>query len=219
MKLFILVTVCMFSNRVECAMLDNMHTGSLQSALNQIMLSHGWSTKELSLNPGSSLVPPAENTIEELQQLGEAENYDIDNQEREDNLDPAIRAEIMNNLRQSGFKIRPPRAKASYKQSTVESTIKSFKQVMKASLLPTIEGMTAPSFTKAVQMSTYTLNLRPVILLPLGASHPGELTCVSPQALRGPNHAEWLATGRSQQYTGQLIYYKRTTFVKLYQSL
>ena len=73
MKLFILVTVCMFSNRVECAMLDNMHTGSLQSALNQIMLSHGWSTKELSLNPGSSLVPPAEDTIEELQQLGEAE--------------------------------------------------------------------------------------------------------------------------------------------------
>ena len=138
MKLFILVTVCMFSNRVECAMLDNMHTGSLQSALNQIMLSHGWSTKELSLNPGSSLVPPAENTIEELQQLGEAENYDIDNQEREDNLDPAIRAEIMNNLRQSGFKIRPPRAKALYKQSTVESTIKSFKKIMKASLLPTI---------------------------------------------------------------------------------
>ena len=75
-KLFVLVTVYMFSHRVECAVIDSMHTGSLQSALKQIMLSHGWSTKELSLDPGSSLVPAAENTIEELQQLGEAEEDD-----------------------------------------------------------------------------------------------------------------------------------------------
>ena len=195
----------MFSHRVECAVLDSMHTGSLKSALKQILLSHGWSTKELSLDSGSSLVPAAENRIEELQQLGEAEeDDDTENQEREDNLDPAIAVEVMDNLRQSGFKIRPPRAKASYKQSTVESTIKSLKKVLKASLLPTIEGMTATSFTRAVKMSASTINLRPVILLPPGASHPGELTCVLPQALRGPDYVQWLATGYSQQYSAQL---------------
>ena len=63
----------MFSHHVECSVLDSMHTGSLQSALKQIMLSHGWSTKELYLDPGSSLEPAAESTIAELQQLGEAE--------------------------------------------------------------------------------------------------------------------------------------------------
>ena len=35
-------------------------------------------------------------------------------------------------------------------------------------------------------MSTSTLILRLVILLPPGSSNPGELTCVSPQALCGP---------------------------------
>ena len=64
--------------------------------------------------------------------------------------------------------------------------------------------MTAISFTRAVQMSTSTLNLRPVILLPPGSSNPGELTCVSPQALRGPDHAEWQGAGRSQKYSVQL---------------
>jgi hypothetical protein len=79
-----------------------------------------WSTKALSLDITSSLGRAAKNTIEELQQLGEAEEDDYTDQEGEDNLDPTIAAEILENLRQSGFKIRPPRAKASYKQSTVE---------------------------------------------------------------------------------------------------
>ena len=188
-KFFVLVTVCMFSHSVECTVLDSMHMGSLQSALKQIMLSHGWSTKEL------SLMLAAENTIEELQQLEEKKDDDKYNQEREDNLDPAVASIIMDNLQQSRFKIRPSKGKALYKQSTVESMIKSFNKVIKESLLPTIEGMTATSFIRAVQMSTSTLNLRPVILLPPDSRKSGELTCISPQALHGPDHAEWQGLG------------------------
>ena len=58
------------------------------------MISHGRSTKELSLD----MVPAAENTIEELQQLEETEDDDTDNQERIDKLDTAVASIIMENL-------------------------------------------------------------------------------------------------------------------------
>ena len=59
LKLFVLLGICMYSHRVEAAVLDSMRTGSLQSGLNQIMGNNGWSTVQLSLDPGSSLIPMA----------------------------------------------------------------------------------------------------------------------------------------------------------------
>ena len=48
------------------------------------------------------------------------------------------------------------------------------------------------------------MNLRPVVLLPYAAATPGELTCTSPQALRGPGHAQWTKLGASRHYAGQM---------------
>ena len=92
---------------------------------------------------------------------------------------------------------------ASYRQCSVESSIKGLKQVLKASFLPGLPGMTAITFTRVVQLSVATMNLRPVILLPQEASNPGELTCVSLQALRCPDHCEWSSMGKACHYAGQ----------------
>ena len=64
--------------------------------------------------------------------------------------------------------------------------------------------MTLCSFNRAVQMSAATMNLCPVCLLPYASARPGELNCVSPQALRGPSHAQWSSMGSSRHYTAQL---------------
>ena len=47
-----------------------------QSALKQIILSHGWFTKELSLDPDSSLVPAAENTTRSSENDGRSDVTD-----------------------------------------------------------------------------------------------------------------------------------------------
>ena len=53
-------------------------------------------------------------------------------------------------------------------------------------------------------MSVHTVNLRPVVLMPYEAANPGELTAISPTALRGPDSAGWPALGRSRNFTGQI---------------
>ena len=90
----------------------------------------------------------------------------------------------------------------SYKQSNIESSVKSVKKILKASFLPGMAGMTGTSFTRVIQLSVSMINLRPVILLPYDAAKPGELTVLSPQALRGPDHAQYVALASTRHFTG-----------------
>ena len=80
-------------------------------------------------------------------------------------LGQAAAAEVVRNLLLSGYRLKTPRAKASYRQSNVESLIGSFKKILKTSFLPGLPGMTLCSFHRAVQMTAATMNLRPVCLL------------------------------------------------------
>ena len=143
-----------------------MHTSSLTSALHQVMTANGWCTFELSCSPGSSLVPAAEDMVKELQQQeGAEDDDDKEKQEERDDLDPALAPELVKNLQDSGFKLRVPWAKALWRQSNVESSIKIFKKVLKASFLPGLPGMTAISFQRAVQLSQNQMNLRLLFLV------------------------------------------------------
>ena len=119
-KLYVFMAVDMFSHRVETAVMDSMQTSSLTSALHQIMQNNGWRTFHLSLDPGSSLIPAAENTVTELRQLEEEEQEESAETEE---MDPALAAEVVQSLRNSGFQIRTPHAKASWRQANVESSI------------------------------------------------------------------------------------------------
>ena len=140
----------------------------------------------------------------------EEEETEEDAEEHE--LDPTTAAAVVRDLKRAGFKLRQTYSKASYKQSNVESSVKSVKKILKASFLPGMAGMTVTSFTRVIQLAISTVNLRPVILLPYDSANPGELTVVSPQALRGPDHAQYGSLAKARHYTGQAACGPATTF-------
>ena len=182
-KLHLLLSICLFSHRISVAILDSMTTSSLTGAINQIVLENGWKPVLLSFDAGSSLVPAAAAAAQGIHDPAD----DDDDGGEEDGQQPyvlgrAAAAEVVRNLGQSGYKLRPVRAKASYRQSSIESSIGSFKRILMSSFLPGLPGMTVSSFHRAVSMSVSVMNLRPVVLLPYGAADPGELNCVHPAA-------------------------------------
>ena len=93
---------------------------------------------------------------------------------------------------------------SSWRQSNIESPIRSFKKILKASLLPGLPGITSVSFARVVQLSAATMNPCSICILPYAAARPGELLCASPQSHRGPDHAQWTSMGAARHYTGQL---------------
>ena len=159
------------------------------------MLEHGYRTKRLAFDAGSSLIPAAAATAEAAIEREADEEEDLSEEDA---------ARMRANLQEAGFTLRPVHSKAPWRQSNVESSVRSIKRILKASFLPSLEGMTPISFVRAVQMSVHTVNLRPVVLMPYEAANPGELTAISPTALRGPDSAGWPALGRSRNFTGQI---------------
>ena len=205
----------MYSHGVSAAVMDSMTTDSLISALKIIMMEHGYPTRHLSFDVGSSLIPAAEATAEAVEAA-----YDEEEEEeyvKDDNkLDPATAAAVVKDLKKAGFKLRQTYSKVSYKQSNIESSVKSVKKILKASFLPGMAGMTGTSFTGVIQLSVSTINLRPVILLPYDAAKPEELTVLSPQSLRGPDHALYVALASTRHFTGQaaIIAQQQESFAK-----
>jgi hypothetical protein len=152
--------------------MDSMTTDSLISALKVIMMEHGYQTRHLSFDAGSLLIPAAEATAEAVEAAYDEEEEG--GHVKDDNeLDLDTAAAVVKDLKKAGFKLRQTYSKASYKQSNVESSVKSGKKILRQSFLPGMPGMTVTSFTRAVQLSISTLNLRPVILLPYDAAKPG----------------------------------------------
>ena len=88
------------------------------------------------------------------------------------------------------FKSGQKHAKASFRQSNVESSVHTFKRTLNASIVPPMSPLTVVSFTRCVAMSTAVMNLRPIVLIPRDSATPTEITSISPQTLRGPWDAE-----------------------------
>ena len=120
LKLYVLLSICMYSHRISCSVMDSLNTDSLTSALHKIFMEHGWRSKELAFDAGSSLVPAIENTVEGLRLMTEEEEQGF---QEEHDLDADTAAEVVRNLTSAGYKLRPVRSKASYRQSSIESSI------------------------------------------------------------------------------------------------
>ena len=101
-----------------------MTTESLVSGLNTIMLEHGYRTKRLAFDAGSSLIPAAAATAEAALEQEADEEEDLSQE------DAAL---MRANLRAPGFSLRPVQSKAPWRQSNVESSIRSIKRILKAS--------------------------------------------------------------------------------------
>ena len=69
-----LAAVDYFKNRIEVSLLEDMTTGSVTSALHEIMALQGWKTKQISLDTELSLHPAVKRTSEELGQLDTEES-------------------------------------------------------------------------------------------------------------------------------------------------
>ena len=68
-----LVCLDYITSRVETAILGDMSTESVTSALHEILSTQGWRTKRISLDSGSSLVPAIVKTSKEIQEIAEEE--------------------------------------------------------------------------------------------------------------------------------------------------
>ena len=110
-------------------------------------MEHGYKTKHLAFDAGSSLLPAAAITAVAAAEHDDNEETDHDDLQDVHELDPDTAAAMVSNLKEAGFTLRPHYSKASYRQSSVESSIKSVKRILKASFLPGLQGMTAITFS------------------------------------------------------------------------
>jgi hypothetical protein len=105
-KLYVLLSICMYSHRISAAVLYSMETGSLVSGLNTIMLEHGYRTKRLSFNAGSSLIPAAAATAEATAEQEADEEEDLSQENA---------ALMRANLWEAGFTLRPVHSKTPWR--------------------------------------------------------------------------------------------------------
>ena len=186
--MWLLLAIDYYTSRLDVSPLEDMSTGALYSAIQDIITSTGYSTKRISIDPGSSLVTAVEDTSEAVADLeGQADDPAEDHQ---DQLVTAQQtSELIRGLRNEGFEIKKPFSKRSQSQSKVESVIKSFKVCLKATMMPGTSPLTIVSSINVAKRCLALLNSRPVAILPPSLSDPGEILSVSPNSLAGPSSA------------------------------
>ena len=80
--MWLLLAIDYFTSRLDVSPLEDMSTGALSSAIQDIITSTGYSTKHISFDPGSSLVTAVEDTSEAVADLqGQADDPATDHQD------------------------------------------------------------------------------------------------------------------------------------------
>ena len=59
-KMWLLLAVDYYTSRLECAALEDMTTGSVSNAIQEIVSSNGWQPSKISIDPGLSLITGVE---------------------------------------------------------------------------------------------------------------------------------------------------------------
>ena len=72
-KMWILLAIDYFTSKPEVSPLEDMTTGSISAAIQDIIIANGWSTRRLSLDPGSSLVTAVRDTSKAVADLQDEE--------------------------------------------------------------------------------------------------------------------------------------------------
>ena len=115
-KMWLLLAIDYFTSRLDVSPLEDMSTGALSSAIQDIITSIGYSTRRISIDPGSSLVTAVADTSEAVADL-----QDQADDPAEDHQDQLVTAqqnsELIQGLRNEGFEIKKPFSKRSQSQS------------------------------------------------------------------------------------------------------
>ena len=196
--MWILLAVNYFTSRLEVSPLENMTTGALSSAIQDIITTTGWATRHISIDPGSSLTPAAQETsgaVANLQDQDDGhDDTTVDNQQTRD---------LIKGLKNKGFKIKIPFSKALFHQAKLLSIIKSFKVCLKAAQLPESSPLTIVSFIIVVKRCAAFFNCRPIAISPPSLADPDKIFSVSPSSLTEPSSSTWWALGAARHYSGQ----------------
>ena len=132
--MWLLLAIDYFTSRLDVSPLEDMSTGALSSAVQDIITSTGYSTKRISIDPGSSLVTAVEDTSEAVADLqGQADEPDEDHQDQL--VTTKQNRELIQGLRNEGFEIKKPFSKRSQSQSKNLVSDKSFKVCLKATMM------------------------------------------------------------------------------------
>ena len=87
--MWLLLAIDYFTSRLDVSPLEDMSTGALSSAIQDIITSTGYSTKRISIDPGSSLVTALEDTSEVVADL-----QDQGDDPAEDHQDQLVTARV-----------------------------------------------------------------------------------------------------------------------------
>ena len=68
-KMWLLLAIDYFTSRLDMSPLEDMTTGALSSAIQDVITSTGYSTRRISIDPGSSLITAVEDTSEAVADL------------------------------------------------------------------------------------------------------------------------------------------------------
>ena len=123
-KMWILLAVDYFTSRLKVSPLENMTTGALSSAIQDIITTTGWATRRISIDPGSSVITAVKDTSGAVANLQEHED---------DHQDTAVATQqtrdLINGLKNEGFEIKIPFSKASFHQPKIESRVTPLVQI------------------------------------------------------------------------------------------
>ena len=103
-----------FTSKLEVSPLEDMTTGSIYAAIQDIIIANGWATRRLSIDPGSSLVTAVRDTSEAVADLNDEEDY-----HEEEAVDIQQAKELIDGLKKEGLTIKIPFSKASFHQAKI----------------------------------------------------------------------------------------------------
>ena len=155
-KMWCLLCVDYFTNKLEVSPLEDMSTGALFAAIQDIITVNQWATRKVFIDPGSSLITAVQDTskaVADLQDEGEAN--------QEETVDIQKAKELISVLRNEGFEVKIPFSKASFHQAKIESIIGSFKTAFAVAQLSGSSPLSIVTFIIVIRRCAALLNSRP----------------------------------------------------------
>ncbi len=197
-KMWCLLCVDYFTSKLEVSPLEDMSTGALSIAIQDIITVNQWATCKVSIDPGSSLITAVQDTSKAVADLTDEEEAN-----QEATMDKQKAKELISGLRNEGFEVNIPFSKASFHQAKIESIIGSFKTTFRAKQLPGSSPLSIATFSIVIRRCAALLKSRPFAILPPSLADPDKLLCVSPSSLTGPASSTWWSLGSARNYAGQ----------------
>ena len=111
-KMWCLLCVDYFTSKLEVSTLEDMTIGAPSAAIQDMITFNGWATRNVSIDPGLSLIKAVQDTSGAVADLQDEEET-----HEEATVDSQQAKELFAGLRNEGFDIKIPFSKASFHQA------------------------------------------------------------------------------------------------------